>query len=101
MVGLRVAGGGDSASATCRGALGTLRQMSRTCARPACNGLAAATLTYDYANRVAWIDRLTDESHPMTHDLCERHSDELSVPRGWRLEDRRVVEPLFRASIAS
>jgi hypothetical protein len=32
----------------------------------------------------------------MTHDLCERHADGLSVPRGWRLEDRRIVEPLFR-----
>jgi hypothetical protein len=32
----------------------------------------------------------------MTHDLCDRHAASLSVPRGWRLEDRRVVEQLFR-----
>jgi hypothetical protein len=32
----------------------------------------------------------------MTHDLCDRHAESLSVPRGWHLADRRVVEPLFR-----
>jgi hypothetical protein len=51
---------------------------------------------YDYGNRSAWVDGLSPEPHPMTHDLCDRHADNLSVPRGWRLEDRRVVEPLFR-----
>lgn len=70
--------------------------MSRHCARPGCNALANATLTYDYGNRAAWVERLSDEPHPMTHDLCERHANGLSVPRGWRLEDRRIVEPLFR-----
>jgi hypothetical protein len=75
--------------------------MSRTCARPGCNGQAIATLSYDYANSIAWIERLSAESHPMTHDLCERHAAGLSVPKGWRLEDRRVVEPLFRTTLAS
>jgi len=75
--------------------------MSRTCARPGCNGAAVATLTYDYANRTAWVERLSHEPHPMTHDLCARHADGLSVPQGWHLEDRRVVEPLFRTSLAS
>jgi len=75
--------------------------MSRTCARPGCNGAATATLTYDYANQGAWLERLSFEAHPMTHDLCARHAERLSVPQGWRLEDRRVVEPLFRTSLAS
>jgi len=70
--------------------------MSRHCARPGCNAAADSTLTFDYGNRSAWLDRLSGEPHPMTHDLCERHADGLSVPRGWRLEDRRSVEPLFR-----
>ena len=70
--------------------------MSRHCAKPGCNALAHATLTYDYANRTAWVERLAEEDHPMTHDLCERHANGLSVPKGWRLEDRRKVEPLFR-----
>jgi hypothetical protein len=70
--------------------------MSRHCARPGCNALARATLTFDYGNRAAWVDRLAEEAHPMNHDLCERHANGMSVPRGWRLEDRRIVEPLFR-----
>jgi hypothetical protein len=77
--------------------------MSRSCARPECNTQASATLTYDYANRSAWLERLSTEDHPMTHDLCDRHASSLSVPRGWHLADRRVVEPLFReqTSLAS
>lgn len=30
----------------------------------------------------------------MTHDLCLRHADSLTVPQGWTLEDRR--SPLRR-----
>jgi hypothetical protein len=75
--------------------------MGRHCDKPGCNNPGTATLTYDYANRVAWVDRLADDDHPMTHDLCDRHADRLSVPQGWRLEDRRVVQPLFRTSLAS
>jgi hypothetical protein len=70
--------------------------MSRSCARPGCTQPACATLTYDYRGRAAWIDRLAVEAHPMNHDLCERHAEGLSVPLGWRLEDRRVVSQLVR-----
>jgi hypothetical protein len=70
--------------------------VTRTCARSGCNGVATATLTYDYQGQFAWLDRLLPEADPMTHDLCDPHADGLSVPRGWQLEDRRVVEPLFR-----
>jgi hypothetical protein len=42
------------------------------------------------------VERLSEDDHPMTYDLCERHANGLSVPKGWRLEDRRKVEPLFR-----
>lgn len=63
--------------------------MSRTCARPGCGDAAVATFTYDYAARTTWLDPLTSETHPMSYDLCEAHADTLSVPRGWRLEDRR------------
>ncbi|MGQ0616762.1 MAG: DUF3499 family protein [Acidimicrobiia bacterium] len=69
--------------------------MSRICARPDCNQSAVATLSYDYAGRKAWIERLSAEAHPMTHDLCGRHATGLSVPYGWRLEDRRTVATLL------
>lgn len=68
--------------------------MARRCARPDCNDAAATTLAYDYATSTAWLGPLSDERHPMTHDLCERHGDRLSVPQGWQLRDRRDVLPL-------
>jgi len=63
---------------------------SRTCAKPGCNTSATATLTYDYGNRTAWLERLHDEAHPMRHDLCAEHASALRVPVGWAMEDRRV-----------
>lgn len=83
--------------------------MTRTCARPGCSQAASATLTYDYDGQAAWLERLASEPHPMTHDLCDVHSDRMSVPRGWRLEDRRIVaaqlvlpaEPYFGSQLAS
>ena len=68
--------------------------MTRQCARPGCSQPAVATLTYDYGSQAAWLDRLSPEPHPMTHDLCQAHAERLSVPQGWRLEDRRMVAPL-------
>lgn len=69
--------------------------MRRRCARPGCGEAAAATLSYDYASATVWLDALTIEGHPMTHDLCRRHGAGTRVPRGWELVDRRVEpEPL-------
>ena len=47
------------------------------------------TLTYQYGLAQVWLDQLTGEREPHGYDLCERHSAKLSVPNGWRLEDRR------------
>lgn len=63
--------------------------MTRACARPGCGQLATATLTYDYRARIAWLDVLASDPHPMSHDLCREHADALSVPQGWTLDDRR------------
>lgn len=68
--------------------------MARRCARPDCGETAFTTLAYDYATSTVWLAQLTDEAHPMTHDLCARHADRQSVPRGWQLRDRRDVVPL-------
>ena len=48
-----------------------------------------ATLTYQYARSVAWLDGLSDVRDPHGYDLCERHAERSSVPHGWRLEERR------------
>ena len=69
--------------------------MARRCARPDCHEVGVATLSYDYGASTVWVSPLSDERHPMTHDLCDRHADSLSVPQGWQLRDRRDVLPLF------
>jgi hypothetical protein len=66
---------------------------SRTCAKPGCSVSATATLTYDYANRTAWVESLGNEAHPMQYDLCGGHADHLRVPNGWALQDRRQRYP--------
>lgn len=73
--------------------------MNRACARPGCGENAAATFTYDYRARTTWLDHLAREAHPMSYDLCKVHADALSVPRGWRLEDRRDTTP-YGAALA-
>jgi len=65
--------------------------MARSCARPTCFDSAATTLSYDYGSGTVWIDHLSVEGHPMTHDLCLGHADRLVVPQGWLLEDRRAA----------
>jgi hypothetical protein len=74
--------------------------MRRYCARPGCSERANATLSYDYADRSVIVGPLALEGHPMSHDLCEMHADSTSVPRGWRLEDRRNVTDLPTSSDA-
>jgi hypothetical protein len=74
--------------------------LSRACARPGCAETAAATFTYDYQARITWLHGLAIEAHPMAYDLCKVHADALSVPRGWRLEDRRDPTT-YGASLAS
>jgi hypothetical protein len=75
--------------------------MSRTCARPGCNAVAAATLTYDYAASTAWLESLAGEGHPMSYDLCGHHADGLRVPHGWALQDRRLRIAAFDDRLAS
>jgi Protein of unknown function (DUF3499) len=65
---------------------------SGNCSRPACVGKPAAWLAYDYGSRCAWID---DEvggqaDRSSRWPLCERHADNLRVPRGWQCVDRRA-----------
>lgn len=50
------------------------------------------TLSYDYGAATVWLESLSLEGHPMTHDLCDRHTARTAPPRGWRLVDHRLVE---------
>lgn len=64
--------------------------MSASCSRPGCQRNPTATLTYEYSSSIATIDVLAPP-HPMQYDLCDLHTDRLSVPNGWTLIDERVT----------
>jgi len=72
--------------------------MSRQCSRTGCAEVAAVTLSYQYARSIVWLDDLIAERDPHNYDLCQRHTDRLSVPNGWRLEDRRSRRQLAYAA---
>jgi hypothetical protein len=64
-------------------------RMNRQCSRSGCAQAATSTLSYQYGRAIVWLDDLTVSRDPHDYDLCERHTSRLSVPNGWRLEDRR------------
>ena len=57
--------------------------LSRQCSRTACSGGAVATLTYVYSDQTAVLGPLATYAEPHTYDLCVRHAEGLTVPRGW------------------
>ena len=83
--------------------LGTLPTMSSPshCARPGCTGSPVALLTYDYRQSTAWLDDVGGRAAGTTWLLCINHADNLRVPRGWELEDRRSEVVSLRSSWAS
>ena len=56
---------------------------ARTCSRPACKQVAVYTLTYVYRDSTAVLGPLAAYVEPHCYDLCARHADRLTVPRGW------------------
>lgn len=58
---------------------------SRRCSRSACANAAVATLTYAYAESTAVLGPLAPFVEPHSYDLCERHAERLTVPRGWQV----------------
>ena len=75
--------------------------MSRHCSRTGCTAAASVTLTYQYSRSVAWLDVLSRERDPHSYDLCERHAERLTVPSGWRLEDRRYASVVQVPEVAN
>lgn len=63
--------------------------VARHCSRSTCSEVSTITLTYQYSRALVWIDDLAYERDPHAYDLCERHGQRMTVPTGWRLEDRR------------
>jgi hypothetical protein len=61
----------------------------RLCAHPGCGAPATAVLTFQYASGTVWVLDL-GEPEPSAIDLCTRHADKVSGPRGWTTHDRRA-----------
>ncbi|HHW50393.1 MAG TPA: DUF3499 family protein [Pseudoclavibacter sp.] len=57
----------------------------RTCSKVACPDEATATMTYDYDSSTVVIGPLSMTPVPGGFDLCTRHADALTAPRGWQL----------------
>lgn len=57
----------------------------RTCSRTACVAPAVATLTYVYADSTAVLGPLALAPEPGTYDLCMKHAERTSAPRGWEI----------------
>lgn len=59
--------------------------LVRRCSRTACSHPAVATLTYAYADSTAVVGPLAVHAEPHCYDLCERHAERLTAPRGWEV----------------
>lgn len=64
-------------------------RSGRVCSRAGCRHLAIKTLTYVYSESTAVLGPLATFAEPHAYDLCEVHSNRLTVPKGWT-----VIRPL-------
>lgn len=58
-------------------------RSTRPCSKVGCPDSAVATLTYVYSDSTAVLGPLATNAEPHTYDLCARHAERLTVPRGW------------------
>jgi hypothetical protein len=66
---------------------------ARQCSRPACKLVAVYTLTYVYRDSTAVLGPLAAFVEPHCYDLCARHADRMTAPRGWDVVRLPVGEP--------
>ncbi|WP_411283842.1 DUF3499 domain-containing protein [Lapillicoccus sp.] len=59
--------------------------LTRQCSKTGCTGAAVATLTYVYRDSTVVLGPLATYAEPHTYDLCARHAERLTVPRGWEV----------------
>ena len=55
----------------------------RCCSRTACKHVPVYTLTYVYRDSTAVLGPLAAFVEPHCYDLCARHADRMTAPRGW------------------
>jgi hypothetical protein len=72
-------------------------KVGRRCTRPSCGSHATHTLTYIYSDSTAVLGPLVTFAEPHTYDLCDEHSERLTVPQGWTVikhnPEAQVFEP--------
>jgi Protein of unknown function (DUF3499) len=56
-----------------------------------CRLRAVATIGIAYAERTVVVTDLAVVPDPNLVDLCARHADRLSPPRGWMIRDERTI----------
>ena len=56
---------------------------SRCCSRTACKQPPVYTLTYVYRDSTAVLGPRAAYGEPHCYDLCAKHAERLTVPRGW------------------
>ena len=66
---------------------------TRQCSRPGCKRAAVCTLTYVYRDSTAVLGPLAAFVEPHCYDLCERHADRMTAPRGWDVVRLPLGEP--------
>jgi len=66
---------------------------ARQCSRPACKQAALYTLTYVYRDSTAVLGPLAAFVEPHCYDLCARHADRMTAPRGWEVVRLPVGQP--------
>ncbi|HEY9499516.1 MAG TPA: DUF3499 family protein [Terrimesophilobacter sp.] len=64
----------------------------RLCSKVACVREAVSTLTYVYADSMAVLGPLSRRHEPHSYDLCAKHSERLSAPRGWQVVRHVALE---------
>lgn len=69
-----------------------IRPGIRRCSKSNCSERAVATLAYNYADQVASLSPLRQFQEPHTYDLCQEHSERLTVPRGWSVVTEALSE---------
>jgi hypothetical protein len=57
--------------------------------------VAVATLTYIYAESTAVLGPLATSAEPHCYDLCQAHTDSLTVPVGWEVVRLKVDAALL------
>lgn len=78
----------------------TAPDVNGVCGKPSCARPARVGLTYDYLERLVWLDDLGPDVDPRSALLCTECASRFNVPLGWQLLDRTSPEaPPARASV--